>query len=98
MYSKKSYSLFRKHTTFYKDGHVFAWHEEDGTWTFVHPCTSPVTMTRSQGFRYWQKHFPDRPCWLLPALIEAAVSIDPEIESEIMVYQSGGYIHHGVRG
>ncbi len=98
MYEKKSYSLFKKHTTFYKDGHLHAWHEEDGSWQFVHPGKAPVTMTRSQGFRYWLKHFPDRPCWMLPPLIAAAVDISPEIESEVLVYERDSYIHHGMRG
>ena len=97
MYSKKHCSLFHNHTVFYKNGIVFAWHYEDGSWNLASSTSNPVSMTRSQGFRYWEKHFPSRPCWLLPALIEAAVAIPPEIESDVCVYEDGGYIHHGIR-
>lgn len=98
MYSKKNHSLFHRVTTFYKNGQVYAWHEEDGSWAFIHPGKAPVCLTRSQGFRYWEKHFPGRACYTLPPLLEAAVAIAPEAEAYTCVYEQGGLIHTAERG
>jgi hypothetical protein len=86
---ENDYSIFNpswgKMLIYRKNGRVIARSDEEGLkFESGLPLKIPVIMTRSQGYRYWEKHFPNRICYSLPALIEAAVDLYDDSE---VVYQ-----------
>lgn len=87
MYTKASYSLFIKNTVFFKNGKAIADRGEDGK-IILRPDTTcgPVIMTRSQAYRYWSKHFPTLPYYMLPKPMSDAVMIDPRDERDLAVF------------
>lgn len=98
MYSVCHCSLFGDTSIFYKDGIVVGY-KQDGKLTLQPGASSyKVAMTRSQGFRYWERHFPERCSDSLPALIQEAVLIDPKEEAEVCYFQkTSGQIIKGYR-
>ena len=86
---ENDYSIFNpmwgKMRIYYKNGRIIARSDAEGLrFESGLPSKAPVVMTRSQGYRYWEKHFPNRVCYDLPALIEAAVDLYDDSE---VVYQ-----------
>lgn len=64
---------------FYKNGKLFAYDCGDGRGIqIIPPVRNPIELTRAQGFRYWERHFPERACYTLPALLEEAVDREPK--------------------
>lgn len=47
-------------------------------------CSDPIELTRAQGFKYWERHFPDRICYSLPTAL--AEAIDRDFRSEGTFY------------
>lgn len=37
----------------------------------------PIRLTRAQGYKYWTRHFIDRPYWRLPKALEEAIFEEP---------------------
>jgi hypothetical protein len=68
--------FFGQVTLFYKDGEIIASRQGESAPIRLYQRGSlrQVSLTRAQGFRYWGKHFPDRACYTLPALLEEAVA------------------------
>lgn len=73
-----------------RNGLIIGWINEDGSAILYAAHAREIRgesnanyMTRSQGYRYWEKHFPNLPEWELPDLIREAVNIDPEEEEDI---------------
>lgn len=87
-YTKKHVdrSLFlggKGYTTYYKDGVEIA-HKTDGEPIRWIRRSDPVVITRSQAYRYWIKHFPNRRSFELPELLAYAVlNLDSVFDSEV---------------
>lgn len=79
-------------TKYWKNGHAFAAFTQDGLYwrreSMVMPDEPCVILTRAQGFRYWQKHFPRRPWWTLPAALQLAVNLYDD--NKVIVISDGG--------
>ena len=81
MYTKKMYpSLFDDYgpvTDYYKDGELIA-SKIDGQIRLYH-FHGPAyeVLTRAKGYRYWEKHFPDRYCWTRPEPLQEALDMAP---------------------
>lgn len=58
---------------FYKGKTLAAIRDEEGL-RLVHHVTFPPEITRAQGFRYWEKHFAERPYYALPEPLEEAIN------------------------
>jgi len=88
---ENDYSMFNpawgKMRVYWKNGRVIARSGDEEGLKFESglPCKAPVVMTRSQGYRYWEKHFPNRICYDLPELVAAAVDLYDDSE---VVYQA----------
>jgi len=78
MYTKTTSVFFGTITTFYKDGRLIACRREGERIHFAIPYSEPVTLTRAQAFRYWERHFPDRVCWDLPSELYEATELPPK--------------------
>lgn len=61
---------------FFKNGKLAAI-RLNGQLAIVPKYTAPIELTRAQGFRYWKRHFPERTCYDLPALLEEATNAEP---------------------
>ena len=91
---ENDYSIFNptwgKMRVYWKNGRVIA-RSDKGRLKFESglPFKTPVVMTRSQGYRYWEKHFPNRICYSLPRLIEAAVDLYDDSEVVYQIDKSG---------
>ena len=86
---ENDYSIFNsawgKMRVYYKNGRAIARSDEKGLkFESCLPFKAPIVMTRSQGYRYWEKHFPNRVCYDLPELVAAAVDLYDDSE---VVYQ-----------
>lgn len=86
---ENNYSIFNpawgKMRVYRKNGRVIARSDEEGLrFESGLPFKTPVVMTRSQGYRYWERHFPNRICYDLPELVAAAVDLYDDSE---VVYQ-----------
>lgn len=46
--------------------------------------SEPIELTRAQGFKYWRKHFANRPCYSLPK--ELAEATDRDFRSSGVFY------------
>lgn len=85
MYTKKhSAGLFATDITyFYKDGYLIATRDSKGWHRYPNKLKGyGCSLTRAQGYRYWQRHFPGLPCWLLPEPLEEATDLEPEYKGE----------------
>lgn len=97
-YTKKQYTLFIRNTIYYKDGIEIARRGEDGILRLKKEYREPVAMTRSQAYRYWGKHFPQKHYMSLPPLMSIATDIQPNEEAEVCYYQeANGRIFKGYR-
>lgn len=47
-------------------------------WLLIRDPVYPVELSRAQGYRYWKRHFPDKPCWLLPQILQDAIDKEAE--------------------
>ena len=78
MYTKSVSEFFGRTTTFYKGRKVIGRRREGNP---IHLCVNhdcpEIELTRAQGYRYWQKHFPERVCWDLPFALYCAVCQEP---------------------
>lgn len=73
---------------------ILGWKLDDGRIIFANSHrrelrgeSNGIAMTRSQGYRYWDRHFPNRPEWHLPSLVRAAVNIEAEDEEMQVAFQ-----------
>jgi len=64
------------YTRFFKNGELIAT-RDGGKIELIPKYAHPIELTRAQGFRYWKRHFPERVCYALPALLEEAVDREP---------------------
>lgn len=64
---------------------VIAQKSRDGKIRLIHPGAGRVVITRSQAFRYWDKHFPGRFADDLPAPIAEAVFLQPYEEAGVAI-------------
>lgn len=64
---------------------VIAQKSRDGKISLIHPGAGRVVITRSQAFRYWEKHFPGRYSDDLPAPLVEATCLDPHEEADFAV-------------
>ena len=72
MYTKKAMHFFSHDTMYYKDGRLIAIRDENGLRLLeeAKPASGGfIRITRSQAFRYWEKHFPEAYCWSLPPVL-----------------------------
>lgn len=66
-------------TNFYKNGMLIASRKNSEPIKFYHRYYSLFDpITRAKGYRYWEKHFPNRACYALPKLLEDAVYLEAE--------------------
>lgn len=85
MYTKETYlNLFTgaPWTNYYKNGKLIATRSKGKL--EMKPQSGPAfdPLTRAQGFRYWQKHFPGLPCWMLPPMLEEAIDLKATYRGE----------------
>jgi hypothetical protein len=80
MYTKETYpNLFGigSWTNYYKNGKLIAMRSEGRLELVnIHEPAYDV-LTRAKGYRYWEKHFPDRYCWSLPEMLQEALDMEP---------------------
>lgn len=78
-FTRKSLFFDGDYAEFYKDGVLIARRNRasGGNIRLYPRPTSEVRLTRAQGFRYWERHFPLRACWDLPPALREAVALDP---------------------
>lgn len=86
---ENNYSIFNpawgKMRVYRKNGRIIARSDEEGLrFESGLPFKTPIVMTRSQGYRYWERYFPNRICYDLPELVAAAVDLYDDSE---VVYQ-----------
>ena len=90
MYSK-SVSLFDDGCAmYYKDGRCIGM-KVDGEILLYSKPSSTVDISRAQAYRYWVKHFPDRPYYTLPLVLALAVN-KPTRSRGVFVNKRGEYI------
>lgn len=64
------------YTQFFKNAELIAT-RDGGKIELIPKYAHPIELTRAQGFRYWKRHFPERACYSLPALLEEATNAEP---------------------
>lgn len=47
-------------------------------WLLIRDVIYPVELSRSQGYKYWKRYFPDKPCWALPQILQDAIDKEAE--------------------
>lgn len=81
MYIKESYpDLFGlgAWTNYYKEGKLIATRIEGGKLELANQHGPKYDLlTRAKGYRYWEKHFPERYCWSLPEMLQEALDMEP---------------------
>ena len=85
-YSKTSYpNLFGdgNWTNYYKGSKLIATRDGNGPIKLTnHHGPAYDTLTRAKGYRYWEKHFPDRYYWDLPQELQDAVDMESATSGE----------------
>jgi len=80
MYSKSVFNFFENcpHVLYYKNGELFGSriHGEFVPARPQFPAISHIELTRAQGFKYWEKYFPNRTVWELPLPLQEAIDRD----------------------
>ena len=91
MYTKHT-SLFDASSVFYARDNSELGYKRNGelklspvTLWKLHGKTAGISMTRAQAYRYWFKKFPERPSYMLPAILQKAIEIQPEDEDRVCV-------------
>ena len=76
----------RAYTVIFKDGHRIARREVGKAWDYLPQMRRGygADLTRAKGFRYWERHFPGLPCWLLPAALEEATDMEAHYKGEYL--------------
>ena len=74
----------KAYTVIFKDGHRIARREEGEGWDYLPQMRKGhgADLTRAKGFRYWGRYFPNLPCWMLPAELEAATDLEAHYKGE----------------
>lgn len=84
MITVKTYeSIFRKGTTkeYRKDDVLIGW-SDNGEVTRYKVTTVPYELSRAQGYKYWERYFPNRLVWDLPEALQEAIEKEPTAYGE----------------
>ena len=76
---------------YYKNGREIA-RSCDGHISLLPSYHSKCELTRAQGFRYWEKHFPDRSRYTLPQVLQEAVDKPSHSFGQYVSKQDGALI------
>ena len=71
-----TYDIFsgRPCKRFYKGLALIAWtNPTGGFYRFDFTPKAGCDISRAQAYKYWEKYFPDKPCWLLPEVLQEAL-------------------------
>lgn len=96
MYTKRTIpALFSESTItiFYKDGVEVAT-RRNGVTALRPVYHTPMELTRAQGFRYWEQHFPNRFCWDLPEVLQMALEKEPTAHGEFFSKRFGDWVYY----
>jgi len=76
---------------YWKDGQLIG-HTIGGTTRLLPRNHHKCYLTRAKGFRYWKKHFPERPWYLLPSELADAVEKPPRSFGQYASKKDGALI------